>query len=321
MEEKKPINPLIGILSTALVVAICIIFMLATYMFKLSDEIKLLKGEKDISSTEDGTENSSKEMQFIQFDTTFGKIEDCAVEQIECATIADKVEYDFDVDADGTMDKLTVEIDKKGKKAVIFKVNGKEFENGQKMKGAKFFLVDLNKFDNTIEIVIFDEGEDGNPHYMIYSKSGSKVRLLEDIYGPELYLDGINKIAAVPNNAPKVSPIIFIEYYEFDSGKITSQNLSATRVKGTEFSASDEYFTENFDDIEELEKEIKKNSDISKEELYSKYDFAKLSVDDKFEIKSFTDDMDIEIELKDGRKGYILADHFSKGSIQKDIEN
>ena len=351
----KKTNPLVGILATALVVTISIIIMMGIYIGKLNKDIKILKGE-DVSAQsnpEGQAEEEAKEIKFTQFDSSFYKIEDCAVEKVECATIADKIDYEFDIDADSSMDKITVEVDKKGKKAIIFKINGSEFDNGSDMKGAKFFLADLNKFDNTIEVVIYDEGENGKPHYLVYSKSGSRMKLLEDIDGSELYLDEIGKIAALSNKAPKTNPIVFSEYYEFEEGKLSTEALNATRVKNIEFTAENEYFTtdlNNLDDYYDLvgiKKSGKKkntNTNINNnnntteknnntnnstntnssteyeagdltgvnEEFLEKAKIEKLTSEDKFEIKSFTEDLDIEVELKDGRKGYVLSDLLSE---------
>lgn len=310
----KDNNPLIGILATALVVAISIILMMGIYIGKLSKEIQILSGE-DVVDQGDGTPDEAKEISFTQFDTTFYKIDDCAVEKIECATIAEKIDYEFDIDADSSMDKLTVEIDKKGKKGVIFKVNGREFENGTDMKGAKFYLVDLNRFDNTIEVVIYDEGENGKSHYLIYSKSGSRMKLLEDIDGTELYLDEIGKVAALSYKAPKTNPVVFGKYYEFEENKLNEQTLSATRVKNVEFAAEGEYFTtdlNNLDDYYDFAGMSKKNKEIKNidESSLEESEIIKLTADDKFEIKSFTDDYNIEVELKDGRKGYVISDYY-----------
>ena len=292
----KKTNPLVGILATALVVSISIILMMGIYIGKLTKDIKILKGEEISEETID-VENEEKELNFVQFDTTFSKIEDCAVEKIDCATIAEKVDYEFDIDADSSMDKLTVEIDKKGKKAVIFKINGREFKNGSEMKGAKFFLADLNKFDNTIEVVIYDEGKDGESHYLVYSKSGSGMKLLEDISGSELYLDEIGKIASLSDKVPQTNPIIFSEYYEFEEGKLRTEKMNATRVKNIEFTAEGEYFTT---DIEKIKKS----------------NITTLTAEDTFEIKSFSKNLDIEIKLEDGREGYIL----SKKSLKNEKE-
>ena len=307
-------NPLIGILATALMVAISVIIMMGIYIGKLSKEIRILSGEEVIKQDGEAQEEA-KEVSFTQFDTSFYKIEDCSVEKIECATIAEKIDYEFDIDADSSMDKLTVEIDKKGKKGVIFKINGREFENGTDMKGAKFFLVDLNRFDNTIEVVIYDEGDNGKSHYLIYSKSGSRMKLLEDIDGKDLYLDEIGKVMALSYRAPKTDPVVFEKYYEFEEGKLNEQTLNATRVKNIEFSAEGEYFTtdlNNLDDYYDLAglSKSKKQIESIDENLLVKSEITKLSAEDKFEIKSFTDDHNIEVELKDGRKGYVISNYY-----------
>ncbi|MCR5186887.1 MAG: hypothetical protein K6D97_07235 [Clostridia bacterium] len=310
----KNINPLIGILTTALVVAISIIVMMGIYIGKLSKDIRILRGE-ETTEQESVAQEEAKEIPFTQFDTTFYKVEDCAVEKIECATIAEKIDYEFDIDADSSMDKLTVEIDKKGKKGVIFKINGREFENGTDMKGAKFFLVDLNRFDNTIEVVIYDEGENGKSHYLIYSKSGSRMKLLEDIDGKELYLDEIGKVTSLSYKAPKIDPEVFGKYYEFEEGKLNEQTLNAARVKNIEFTAEGEYFTtdinklDDYYDMAGLSK-TKKEIETIDEDSLEKSEITKLTAEDKFEIKSFTDDYNIEVELKDGRKGYVISDYY-----------
>lgn len=324
MSEK---NPLVGILATALVVSLSINAMTGVYISKLSKDIKTLKSGGNTDSEQATNGPIQKDIKFAQFDTAFYKVEDCAIEQVECATIAEKIDYEFDIDADSSMDKFTVEIDKKGKKGVIFKVNGNEFNNGKEMRGAKFFLADLNKFDNTIEAIIYDEGEDNNPHYLIYSKSGSKMKLLKDVEGPELFLDEIGKVVAVPNDAPKISPMVFGEYYEFENGKLNTQKLIATRIRTVEFSAEGELFvdelpskkgkTSSNEKTNINNNNTNKNTDnntSNKNSNYSNDDYedeskiggVTLTAEDKFEIKSFTDDLEVEVDMKDGRHGYVI---------------
>ncbi len=347
MSEK---NPLVGILATALIVSLSINAMTGIYISKLSKDIKTLKSGGSVDGEEGASGPIQKDIKFAQFDTAFYKVEDCAIEQVECATIAEKVDYEFDIDADSSMDKLTVEIDKKGKKGVIFKINGSEFENGKDMKGAKFYLADLNKFDNTIEVVIYDEGEENNPHYMIYSKSGSRMKLLQDVEGPELFLDEIGKVVAVPNDAPKISPMVFGEYYEFENGKLKTQKLIATRIRTVEFSAEGELFVDelpgkkgkssnkgntntntnntngnaknntntnansnnNTNSNSNSNNSNGNNSSSHDFEDESKSDGVTLTAEDKFEIKAFTDDLEVEVDMKDGRHGYVIHNSESK---------
>ena len=237
-------------LFTLLIIAVLIICGLVMKVKKLSIQLQELtsKVEEDSNQESDGIETN----EFLQFNVPLYKVEDVAIEKAVCASMALDIDFVFDLDSDGQLDKISVELSETNKK-IIFKLNGREFENGKEMNGAELYLVDLNKFDNSVEVVIFDQGNDNDPHYLVYGKSGSRMKLIEDIEGAPLYIDQSEQVVAHTNGLPNTNPLVFDKYYKFEDGTLEKYDLSPSRTNGKWFTSSGSIFaSEGTDKYEKI---------------------------------------------------------------------
>jgi len=318
MEKKITIS-----LFVLLIIAVLVICGLASKVKKLSIQVQELtsKTEEDNIQDDEGIEVND----FLQFNVPLYKVEDVAIEKAVCASMALDIDFVFDLDADGQLDKISVELSETNKK-IIFKLNGREFENGKEMNGAELYLVDLNKFDNSVEVVIFDQGNDNDPHYLIYGKSGSRMKLIEDIEGSPLYIDQSEQVVAHTNGLPYTNPLVFDKYYKFEDGNLEKYDLSPSRTNGKWFTSGGSLFasegTNKYDAIvssKNTNTTSKKNAtksnntknknmqnEVNNTSIEEDAQMRKLSENEKFKIISFTDNLEIEIELENGEKGYII---------------
>ena len=318
MEKKITIT-----LLTLLIIAVLIICGLMMKVKKLSVQLQELtsKTEEDSGEESGGIETN----EFLQFNVPLYKVEDVAIEKAVCASMALDIDFVFDLDADGQLDKISVELSETNKK-IIFKLNGREFENGKEMNGAELYLVDLNKFDNSVEVVIFDQGNDNDPHYLVYGKSGSRMKLIEDIEGAPLYIDQSEQVVAHTNGLPYTNPLVFDKYYKFEDGTLEKYDLSPSRTNGKWFTSSGSIFaSEGTDKYEKInsykntnstskKNTVKSNNtknkntqnEVDNTDLEEDAQLRKLGENEKFKILSFTDNLEIEVELENGEKGYIV---------------
>ena len=318
MEKKITIT-----LLTLLIIAVLIICGLMMKVKKLSVQLQELTSKTEADSGEESGGIETNE--FLQFNVPLYKVEDVAIEKAVCASMALDIDFVFDLDADGQLDKISVELSETNKK-IIFKLNGREFENGKEMNGAELYLVDLNKFDNSVEVVIFDQGNDNDPHYLVYGKSGSRMKLIEDIEGAPLYIDQSEQVVAHTNGLPYTNPLVFDKYYKFEDGTLEKYDLSPSRTNGKWFTSSGSIFaSEGTDKYEKInsykntnstskKNTVKSNNtknkntqnEVDNTDLEEDAQLRKLGENEKFKILSFTDNLEIEVELENGEKGYIV---------------
>ena len=121
-------------------------------------------------------------VKLLQFNETFYSIEDTSKAYIKVSKIKNSKTYKYDLDGDKKKDTITIVNTRDGYGTYSIKLNGKEFTTTDKM--ATVYIVDLNKNDKTIQIVIKDLG--GYYYdYLIWSKRGSKMKWIigGDMYG------------------------------------------------------------------------------------------------------------------------------------------
>lgn len=290
-------------------------------------ETKKNSEEEDNKLENDKPKTNEKEkkisgIKMIQFNEVFYNVVDIALESRECEKVKNFKDFEYDLDSDGKKDKVTiVHKTKKGydgrfgdidEDIYEFKLNDKTFHTEEDPHFTTMYIADLNKNDKSIEIVIFDDGPSDDPNCTIYSKKDSKMIKLENL-GWDLYTNQKGKLVCSEIHRAETNPKVFPNYFMLENNKIKKYDLDLSNVKNEVFTAEDVWFTEDLKNIEKYWNLI--SDDIENEDNYEKTfneaGIYKLTEKDKFNVIKYVDGIDIQIKLKDGRKGYILGNHFS----------
>ncbi|MBR3614439.1 MAG: hypothetical protein IKL55_04610 [Clostridia bacterium] len=201
--------------------------------------------------------------ELIQFDTKFYLLDEIAIEYWD-TSMGDKQIF-YDLDSDGIDDVISIKVEKEinefndstyENNTNIFSLNGIEFE---KEYGTELYVVDLNKNDNNVEIVIFDPGPSDDPVYSIYSKIEYEMVLQGWIEGPSLRADEKGNILADFWYDDITEPSIYFKYYYINNNKFEEKLLDIEKVKDVKFKIKSElipsnqyktyYFAEDFNDV------------------------------------------------------------------------
>lgn len=236
-------------------------------------------------------------IEFTQFDTEFYRVEDVAIDYCKFENIKDYQDLKYDLDGDGQIDVITMKncgMDRNGDAVCKLYLDGEEFFQFYD-PGEAVYLVDVDKKDNSIELITFDEGPSDDPTYRLFAKEGSEmVELSGDIVG---LIDQNGKLIADTCNAGAYIGV-YEFYYEFEDNMLKVCDLDLSGIKDVLYYCEYGLFTTDMKSVEEY--------------FNNGYDFEKagiiyLSKDDKFNFIGFENDLDIKIQLQDGTIGYLLG--------------
>lgn len=288
--------------------------------FEIKNQENTTKKEKN-NKKESKTNNTGIKM--IQFDEYFYKIEDVALESIKCENIKNYKDFEYDLDDDGKKDIVTV-VHKAVKQEdgiggtyeqdqYEFKINDKTFYKEEHPSFTEVYITDLNKKDKSIEVVIFDNGPSEDPHCLIFSKVDSKMKKLKEL-GWNLYTNQKGKLVCSEIHRATTMPEVFPNYYVINNNEIKTHDIDFSKIKNNILTANNMLFTEDMKNIDKywkLTASQKYQGDHEPEEVFREAGIIRLTVKDKFKVIKYHNDIDIQIELIDGRKGYLLGNHFS----------
>lgn len=156
---------------------------------KKKEETETIKGEK-----------------LIQFDTEFYNIEDIAKVTKDCEKVKNYVDYTYDLDGDGSKDKITMKRTNSEESLYSFKLNGKEF---LEESAYSIYIVDLNENDNKLEVIVATYGGSDRIKYMIFNKQGNKMKEVKDITGG-LKTDRKGKILCSNDLTTWITPSVYV---------------------------------------------------------------------------------------------------------------
>jgi len=273
-----------------------------TNKVKVSD----IKVEEHIIPEADETKKQG--IKFIQFDTTFYPIEDLALEWRDSYKIKNYKDFEYDLDGDGEVDKITIRT-KEGERwngeayiAQTYELNGKEFADVGNF--GKIYIVDLNKNDNSIEVVTWDNGPSDDSVYNIYSKQGDKMECILNEWTENMYADQLGKI--LPSGL--FNPSIYKKYYSFINDELKTIELGMDTISSIEFDAKGMYFSTdsgNFYDIAGKYHEYDTYEDGFERTLKA-CNVEEIS-GGTFKILEILGEefFNVYVQLEDGRKGYI----------------
>jgi len=257
-------------------------------------------------------------IKFIQFDTTFYPIEDLALESRDSYKIKNYKDFEYDLDGDGKVDKITIRAKEEqlwnGLTNTIhtYELNGVEFSDVGNF--GKIYIVDLNKNDNSIEVVTWDNGPSDDSVYNIYSKQGEKMECILNEWTENIYVDQLGKILS----SGHFNPSIYNKYYNFVFGKLESVELDMNKISSIEFDATGMYFPATIENIANVRSKFYEIGESSSyngafEKALKEYNVERLD-GGTFRILKIEDEYfdRVYVQLNDGRTGYI-TEHIQLG--------
>ena len=262
--------------------------------------------------------------------TKFYNLEDVAIEHIKlegesiwCEKLddllneikEDKIVYNIDLDKDGIEDEISIEkeyIEDEGlygfDGTFTIKCNGKELDDCNPMLEDEIYIVDLNKKDKKIEIVIENNQANGSYgvvdyyFYDIYQKDGEKTRkLVEDSYNncgsyDKIKINKKGKILTRDKIETEIYPYVATNYFELtEKGKIKKVKANISGISKINFKTKSNrlYFVNNI-------KNVGKNKKANKLNIGTKIKILKNVYYDK---NSYNNVM--KVKLKNGKIGFI----------------
>lgn len=244
-------------------------------------------------------ESEEKGEELIQFDTKFYYIEDIAKASKECEKVKKYVDYKYDLDGDGTKDKITMKKTNNEELLYSFQLNGKKF---LEESAYDLYIVDLNEDDNRLEVIVTTYGGSDKINYKIFTKTGNKMKEVKNIIGREFRTDKKGKILC-SDFAMNIVPTVYKEYYFIENGKLTINTLDMKKIQDVEFKLEQEvfYFSKKIDNFKKANLEDLKGSNIERLDKTTKCKIIKFVYDEEYNIDF------IYVELSSTKKGYVTT--------------
>ena len=295
----------------------------AKYCINNFDEMtgkKYTDGNYEINDKTDKTDNTDRNDllisdELIQFDKKFYSIDEIAKQHWE-PSMGTSILYS-DLDSDGIDDTISINVEKAydtySNDIYKYSVNGVEFEW---YYGTELYIVDFNKDDKNLEIVIFDPGPSDDPTYTIYSKVNGEI--VKQKYFESVYLKTDEKGTILQNSwyDEITTPTVYFRYWYLNNSKLDEKIIDIEKIKDIDFQIISElipqgkyktyYFTEDFNDVINKTQRIEDGNSLTP--IYDNDEFKVLD----FEIvkKQWNEDYieeiyKIKIELNGKDIGYL----------------
>lgn len=294
---------LIGIIAIVLIGVIVVGF----YNYKESDNL-----DKDDSlDIKDEVKDEVREDDgdvVVQFDRVFYELEDISKEHAKSKTLKDTVDFNYDLDGDLVKDKISFY--KKSDYVYAVKLNDVEVLVNE--YNPQIYIVDLNESDDILEVVLYDDGPSGDPHYTVYSKKGNNLEALYDKKGDSLKCDRKGTILVDDSKFETFSPELYFDYAYINNGVVANKEIDLEAVSDIEFKNNKFYFSldyANKDRIDVIDYNPTRLSEIDIEQLSDNISFRILDVE-FVETNGFRDKK-IKVKLSDNREGYIFMLYFA----------
>ena len=257
-----------------------------------------------------GTVNaaSTKTYKFVQFgNEKFYRIKNIAKKTLDVSKVKTSKTVKYDLDKDGKKDviKVTKTKDEDDVNYYTLTVNGKKVKINSDESifyhKPKIYIVDLNKNDKKVEIVM-ETAEGGEGIYStFFQKNGNKVKIVKTLGGAEsagnILTNKKGKI--VVKNVPFIylNPYITNTYYKLTKkGKLTTKKIKVSTISKITFKVTGLLYA-------------KSKSDLNK--YYETHDakyLKSLKKSDKFKIVSYNNG--VKIKINNNSYGYILATYY-----------
>ena len=305
------------VLTVLLIIAVVIIAILSVKLLSKEENNTVNQPQEVVVNSEQieekkeepaVEENKIKGEKLLQFDTEFYNLEDVALEWRDSEKVKNYKDFNYDLDGDGVVDKVTMKWDKEENGELILSLNGVEFDRN--FHYPYVYIVDLNENDKSVEVVTWDLGPSDDPNYNVYSKINGKMEVYNITLGWELKLDKNGKVVVEnPHNAA-INPKIYFDYIFTKDGKIENKGLETTdELKKIElkFNGNGTGFSTDIDNFDKFW-EYEYLGDEPRETLLDDFNIEFMTEDKSFKILDLSSKY---VELSDGRKGYIQYMQFA----------
>ena len=255
----------------------------------------------------------NKPYNFTQFNTTFYDLKDVAKEYRDVEKVKNYKDFVFDLDGDGRKDTIRLKNKRVTEYGELYELqfNGKKFFEGEVTYADTVYIADLNKNDNTLELIVRSMGPGDIARYHIFSKKGNILKEINsDIYAlycydNEMKIDKKGRIVVNENVLQYLSPKVFSQYYEFKNNKIKTKQLNLTKLKNIKFKTTYELlFTTNMKNVWNFYK-YEKEGDTDIRDAYKRAGIIEGKFK-SFNILGVDENGAVKVKLKNGTRGYLF---------------
>ena len=233
-------------------------------------------------------------------------IKDVALEWRNISKIKNYKEFIYDLDGDNVKDTIKVKISSEEIYNQIdyrytVELNGKAFiEEYPVTVFSEIYIVDLNKNDNKIEVVIQEDAGSDDPVYSVYSKNGDSMNKIIGKDGFNIKTNQTGIIAAKTKISDLIEPDFYENVFEVKNGIATKKEINLDDYKNTIFRSEDLYFTQDMNNISKYSNNHENNEDYTLENA------GIYTGEFRFTILRFEEGNHFYVRLEDGREGYVF---------------
>lgn len=194
-----------------------------------------------------------------------------------------------------------------------FYVNEKEFYTTDPYSLSSLYIVDLDKNDKRLEIVVKTVGANDYTIYNIYSKNGNKMNKLITIDdGWNMKINQKGKFVINNSLLECIKPEIYETYFELNNNKIDKKTANIEKIKNKTFKCEGGLcFTQDKDSLKKYTSSSYTDSNEDYNKTLEKYGIYYYQEGFKFEFINFEKENWVNnglyVKLKDGRKGYLFS--------------
>lgn len=284
----------------------------------------IIKNNKE--ETKENTKNEvySQEKQEALNETSnnskFTGLKDITLEEYKVLDEKNNKDFNYDFDSDGKKEKLTIKDDFKNNEEsnnYLLQLNGNTIDKSKYY--SIVYIVDLNKNDNQLEVVILQVGESENSSYKIYAMKDNKMQIMkfEDemdmISGSEFFTNQNGDFYVKNNLFSLITPDIAYYKYKIENGNIQIYKTDISDIADIRYSVTNNnelFFTEDINNADKFMQIV--GDSESREEALNKSGMRYLDTKESFKILKFTEVNELFVELDNNVQGYIFGtDHIS----------
>lgn len=265
--------------------------------YKIVSDVYNLKSKKIV-------DDKKEDKNVVQEKSDYTPIKNVALEYRIAEKITNYKDFNYDLDGDGKLDKVTIRKDKTDEFGMnyLFELDGKVFTEEQSLP--EIYIVDIDKNDNRLEVIIFDNGPSDDPEYNIYVKNENKMELAQTISGTDMVLNGIGNLKAKSTLAYFIEPDVYGKIYSLDNNMLSYKKEELSQDKYT--LNGNCYITESLDNLEKYYENESNFSEGAIIKELEKCNIYELKSNESFKIKSFLNDTEALIEYN-GKEYYLLS--------------
>lgn len=295
------------VLTILLIIAVVIIAILSVKLVSKEDNNSVNQPEDVVVSNEQVEEKKEetaveekkiKGEKLLQFDTEFYELEDAALEWRDSEAVKNYKDFNYDLDGDGVVDKVTMKWDKEKEGELILTLNGVEFARNYNYPCV--YIVDLNEDDKNIEVVAVEQ-DTWEIECAIYDKVNGKIAT----HG----IGGILKtnkkgIILGSDFYSCVEPRVYSDYIFINDGKVEKKRIENIDVlKNIEFKTDYTLvFSTDFENFNRFKESPIPTGDEAVQKSLEKHNIEFIPENMSFKILNLSSRY---VQLQDGRKGYI----------------